>query len=138
MRKFSKINEAISPVVGEIPTWSDLLEMIDNGSVELVQNCERDQIEEYINELSQMNNKDFMSRKIANNTGWGSIKNGFSTIDESYVIIYEGETTTPIAIIREYELMNPFAFGDVIICPGHDSITCYNRVTKESRCQNIR
>jgi len=40
--------------------------------------------------------------------------------------------------ISEYEISNPFLFGDVIVVPGHDSITCYNLKTGESTTEYIR
>jgi hypothetical protein len=40
--------------------------------------------------------------------------------------------------ISEYEIMNPFVFGDVVIVPGNDSITCYNFKTGESTTEQIR
>jgi hypothetical protein len=40
--------------------------------------------------------------------------------------------------ISEYEISNPFVFGDVVIVPGHDSITCYNFKTGESKSGYIR
>ena len=40
--------------------------------------------------------------------------------------------------IYEYEISNPFVFGDVIVVPGHDSITCYNLKTGESTTEHIR
>jgi hypothetical protein len=40
--------------------------------------------------------------------------------------------------IHEYEMINPFVFGDVVIVPGHDSITCYNFKTGEDAQGSIR
>ena len=40
--------------------------------------------------------------------------------------------------ISEYEISNPFVFGDVVIVPGHDSITCYNFKTGENTTKYIR
>jgi hypothetical protein len=34
--------------------------------------------------------------------------------------------------------MNPFVFGDIIVVPGHDSITCYNFKTGEDTTGDIR
>jgi hypothetical protein len=46
-------------------------------------------------------------------------------IGDSFLIVFE--EGKPSVIIGEYELCNSFEFGDVVICPGHDSITCYNK-----------
>lgn len=54
----------------------------------------------------------------------------------NFVVILEGDDV--VAVIREYESVNPFVFGDVIIVPGHDAITCYNFKTKESKRGYIR
>ena len=40
--------------------------------------------------------------------------------------------------IYGYEIMNPFVFGDVIVVPGHDAVTCYNFKTGESKSGFIR
>lgn len=43
-----------------------------------------------------------------------------------------------IAIIREYEMMNPFYFDGIIVVPGRDTITCFNVKTKKHVCKHIR
>jgi hypothetical protein len=54
---------------------------------------------------------------------------------EFALIVKDGKIEVAIS---EYEIMNPFVFGDVIIVPGHDSITCYNLKTGESTTEYIR
>lgn len=40
--------------------------------------------------------------------------------------------------IYQYEISNPDFFGDIIVVPGHDSITLYNYVTGEDKIMLIR
>lgn len=54
---------------------------------------------------------------------------------EFALIVKDGKIEVAIS---EYEIMNPFVFGDVIIVPGNDSITCYNLKTGESTTEHIR
>ena len=54
---------------------------------------------------------------------------------EFALIVKDGKIEVAIS---EYEIMNPFVFGDVVVVPGHDSITCYNLKTGESTTEYIR
>ena len=54
---------------------------------------------------------------------------------EYALIVKDGEIEV---VIYEYEIMNPFVFGDIVVVPGHDSITCYNYKTGESTKEHIR
>ena len=73
---------------------------------------------------------------------WGKLPDG-SELKEGYdeggaefvLIVKDGKIEVAIS---EYEIMNPFVFGDVIVVPGHDSITCYNLKTGESTTEYIR
>ena len=64
------------------------------------------------------------------------LKEGFDEEGHEFVLIVkDGKIEVAIS---EYEIMNPFVFGDVIVVPGHDSITCYNFKTGESTTEGIR
>jgi hypothetical protein len=54
---------------------------------------------------------------------------------EFVLIVKDGKIEVAIS---EYEISNPFVFGDIVIVPGHDSITCYNFKTGESTTEGIR
>jgi hypothetical protein len=54
---------------------------------------------------------------------------------EFVLIVKDGKIEVAI---YEYEMSNPFVFGDIVIVPGHDSITCYNLKTGESTTEHIR
>jgi len=54
---------------------------------------------------------------------------------EFILIVKDGKIEVAIS---EYGIMNPFVFGDVVVVPGHDSITCYNLKTGESTTEYIR
>ena len=64
------------------------------------------------------------------------LKDGYDEGDTEYVLIVK-DGKIEVAIY-EYEISNPFVFGDVIVVPGHDSITCYNLKTGESTTEHIR
>lgn len=73
---------------------------------------------------------------------WGKLPDG-SELKEGYdeggaefvLIVKDGKIEVAIS---EYEIMNPFVFGDIIVVPGHDSITCYNFKTGEDKTGQIR
>lgn len=133
MKHLRKYNEAANE--GESYTWDELIFRIDSGETKLIR-TEREDLIEYI-EWHNKRNPDFHTSPICKNTSWDKIKNGMSYVDERFVFVYD-EKNAPIAVISEYEMMNPFVFGDVIILPGHDSVTCYNKVTGEHTSQHIR
>jgi hypothetical protein len=54
---------------------------------------------------------------------------------EFVLIVKDGKIEVAI---YEYEISNPFVFGDIVIVPGHDSVTCYNLKTGESTTEHIR
>ena len=54
---------------------------------------------------------------------------------EFVLIVKDGKIEVAIS---EYEISNPFVFGDIVIVPGHDSITCYNFKTGEHIIEAIR
>ena len=64
------------------------------------------------------------------------LKEGYDEGGAEFVLIVkDGKIEVAIS---EYEIMNPFVFGDVIVVPGRDSITCYNLKTGESTTEYIR
>ena len=64
------------------------------------------------------------------------LKEGFDEEGREFVLIVkDGKIEVAIS---EYEIMNPFVFGDIIVVPGNDSITCYNFKTGESKSGFIR
>ncbi len=64
------------------------------------------------------------------------LKEGYDEEGHEFVLIVK-DGQIQVAIY-EYEIMNPFVFGDVIVVPGHDSITCYNYKTGEYKVGYIR
>jgi hypothetical protein len=64
------------------------------------------------------------------------LKEGYDEEGHEFVLIVK-DGKIEVAIY-EYEIMNPFVFGDVIVVPGHDSITCYNFKTGEDKSGYIR
>ena len=64
------------------------------------------------------------------------LKEGYDEEGREFVLIVrDGQIEVAI---YEYEIMNPFVFGDIIVVPGHDSITCYNFKTGEDKTSFIR
>jgi len=133
MKHLKKYNENVNQ---SITTWSELLSRIDSGETKLI-GTKKEYIEKHLQDLSKWNKRDFSNDPIASLNGWGGIKDGMSSCDERFVFVYD-DNNLPVAIISQYELVNPFVFGDIVICPGHDSITCYNKVTGESKTSHIR
>jgi len=62
----------------------------------------------------------------ANNFNWG------------FLFVYVGDSDTPKAIIYVGELFNPFAFKNMIICPGRDYVVAYDWQTGEYKKHAIR
>ena len=64
------------------------------------------------------------------------LKEGYDEEGREFVLIVrDGQIEVAI---YEYDIMNPFIFGDIIVVPGHDSITCYNFKTGEDKTGFIR
>lgn len=76
------------------------------------------------------------TRAFANLPDGSELKFGYDEADSEFVcIVKDGKIEVAI---YEYEITNPFVFGDVIVVPGHDSITCYNYKTDEVKVGYIR
>jgi hypothetical protein len=115
-------------------TYKDILDLVENDQLKLI-NIEKKVIINYINEMVKLN---FKGRgvDILNNPIESGRRKGLVEIGDSFVVVFEDNK--PSVIIGEYELCNPFEFGDVVVCPGHDSITCYNKKTGEHQTSYIR
>lgn len=57
--------------------------------------------------------------------------------NEDAILVFD-EAGNPEAYLEEYELSNPFAFRNILVLPGHDSITCYDIETRKSETFHIR
>lgn len=109
-----------------VPTYAELLDMIHDGSIKMI-NVEESDVKSYVDMLIKYNkNKDIPNSPIGRDRG------GLIEIGENFVFV------APDVLIGEYELCNAFTFGDIVVCPGHDSITCYNKVTGQSKRAYIR
>jgi len=141
MKHIKQFNEASDSNPNLLPTYQDIIDMLDAKQLKTI-NCDEEDIKKYINRIIEMNKEKkpnlvnepfdpYMLRR-------GNDSNGtqLASLFDSYCVVVENGV--PSVIISEYELMNPFIFGDVVICPGHDSITCYNIETGESKTGDIR
>ena len=107
-------------------TYNELLNLVKTDKIKLINTNEY-----YIN--------DYFKKLIKSGRNMDSKIGGYNNlivIDERFVVVLNrsGEN----AIIGEYELFNPFVFGDVVVCPGHDTITCYNKSTSVGKTFRIR
>ena len=114
-------------------TYKDILDLVEADQVKLI-NIEKEFIIDYINEMVELNSKRRGVNILNNPIGRGQKE--LVEVGDSFLIVFE--EGKPSVIIGEYELCNAFQFGDVIICPGHDSITCYNKKTGEHQTSYIR
>jgi hypothetical protein len=114
-------------------TYKDILDLVENDQVKLI-NIEKESIIDYINQMLEYSKRRGVD--ILNNPIETDRRKGLVEIGDSFLIVFE--EGKPSVIIGEYELCNSFEFGDVVICPGHDSITCYNKKTGEHQTSYIR
>jgi len=77
-----------------------------------------------------------IGRNLSKLPDGSELKEGFDEEGREFVLIVK-DGKIEVAIF-EYDIMNPFVFGDVIVVPGHDSITCYNFKTGEEKTGYIR
>ena len=73
--------------------------------------------------------------KIADLSDGRELHDAYDENNDCVVIVKDGKIEVAIF---EYEISNPFVFGDVIVVPGHDSITVYNIKTGENKTEQIR
>ncbi len=110
-------------------TYSELLDILKREEVKFI-NSSFEDIKENILYMREFNlkhgNKDIFDSPVDE-------ENGMYYINE-YGIFLEKEKV----VIGEYEMSNPFIFGDVVVVPGRDSITCYNLKTGEHVVSYIR
>lgn len=136
MKHLKKYNESTdNPDM--LPTYQDILDMIAAKQLKFV-NCDEDRITSHINRVKDYNSErfpNFLERPISTYARTNDSVYLISMGDSFCVVVESG---TPTTIIGEYELFNPFLFGEIVICPGHDSITCYNMETGESKTGHIR
>lgn len=114
-------------------TYKDIIDLVEADQVKLI-NIEKEVIIDYINEMVELNSKRRGVNILNNPIGRGQKE--LVEVGDLFLIVFE--EGKPSVIIGEYELCNAFQFGDVIICPGHDSITCYNKKTGEHQTSYIR
>lgn len=115
-------------------TYKDILDLVEKDLIKLI-NIEKGVIIDYINRMVDLNLKRRKVNILNNPIGRGQ-KEELVEVGEEFVIVID--EYKPSVIIGEYELCNAFQFGDVVICPGHDSITCYNKTTGEHTTSHIR
>lgn len=131
MAKIRKFNESSS---SNSITNQDIIDIVEAGEIDII-GCEPKDIVNYILELAEINSErfpNFLSMPLEQEDTTVSI----SMIADSFaVVIREGEV---VAIISENDMVNPFIFNGIVICSGHDSITCYDIVRKESTKEYIR
>lgn len=137
MKHLRRINESEHPAPY---TWDELLYLIENDEVKFV-GCEEedvlDSIKGYIDRVSNPKNSErpWYNPDISTSPVNKNSKTITSLGDSLIIFDASGK---PVAIMSEYEMMNPFVFGDVVICPGHDAISCFNTKTGEHTRQYIR
>jgi len=116
-----------------IITFQQLLDMIDKNEIDVV-NTDKESLGEYLERLSRYNKgKDFFKEPIMNVRQ----RDNLIEVGEDFCIVLN-ESGEPIALIGEYELCNSFIFNNVVICPGHDSITCYDLTDGSHKTTHIR
>lgn len=143
IKKFGELNEGneSNEFDPKELTWGEFLNMAKNDKLGKIIHYElKYLIEDIKNAVAR--NSDFLNKKIINSK-WdiSSYENDNYVMiyyAGEFIIVFNEEKNGIDAIVGEYEISNPFVFGDVLIVPGHDSITCYNKVTKETTTSQIR
>ncbi len=111
--RVKKISENFS----DSDIWKDILNGIKSGDVKLI-GTEFDTVE-------RISAKNFIK----------PIENGIIDLDWFVIVFKEYK---PVAIISQYEMMNSFVFKNVVVCPGRDSIVCYDIESGEYKKEHIR
>jgi hypothetical protein len=139
IKKWDNFNESADS--NSAPTYQDIVDMLESDKINLV-GCDKSDIIEYINRMENYNKDrfpNFMQKPFGDSPRYkNSLQDSvyLEEIGDSYCVVIE--SGKPSVIIQEYELMNPFIFNNIVICPGHDSITCYDLKTKETKTGHIR
>lgn len=135
MKKFTSLNENKF----ESYTWEELIFRVKNNECKLV-GILLEELQKDLSDYFPAGDYDDVLGQSIGKGQWGESKittNKFIVISEVFVVVFNDDYA-PIALICEYEVVNPFWFGDIIVVPGHDSITCFNKVTLESKRAYIR
>lgn len=123
-------------------TWDELIYRIETDECKLQpskytspNDYKKETIESLKGMLERMSerNSDINTEPIVDPN---EIKDGIVEI-RNFLIVFD-ENLAPVAIMNEYDSMNPFVFNDMVILPGRDSITCYDKSTGEFRKERIR
>lgn len=141
MKHLKKYNESTNHP--EPYTWDELIYRIENGECKLppskyspMDEVKSDVIESIKKYLS-MNARRFPDMNTAPIEDPKRIIDGIAEVGGNYVAVFDDDLA-PVALITEYDMMNPFVFGNVVIVPGRDSITCYDKSTGEFKRERIR
>ena len=137
LKRFNENTESHTDNTNMLPTYQDILDMVESKQLKFV-NCDEESIKKRINRLYEYNKEKFPNYLDMPISTYASTSDDLYLITMSMSLCIVVESGTPTTIIGEYELFNPFIFGDNVICPGHDSITCYNVKTGESKTKHIR
>lgn len=137
LKKYNESNNQPEPY-----TWDELMYRIENDECKLtpskysaMDEVKSDTIESIKKYLS-MNARRFPDMNTAPIVDTKRIIDGISEVGGNYVVVFD-DNLAPIALITEYDMMNPFVFKNVVIVPGRDSITCYDKSTGEFKREHI-
>jgi hypothetical protein len=111
-------------------TWEELSELISNKRIKLIGYSE--------SEFKQYFTKHFPNPIIGKYTHSFTDGENVCYTDNNKFVLVIGKMNDPEAIIFEYELFKPFIFDNIVVCPGHDSVTCYSLETKNYATNYIR
>lgn len=125
MKRIIRYNEAANE--GQFYTWDELVFKIETGDVDLV---ESDKVEVLDIVNGHINFRNSRDSEFHNSTMVP--RNGILCIGGDSVVVFDKDNA-PITILTEYEMGDPTMFCDIVVLPGHDSITLYNRLTGEHK-----
>ena len=133
MKHLKKYNESTNHP--EPYTWDELIYRIENGECKLPPSKYSPMDEVKSDALESI--KRYLSMNTAPIEDPKRIIDGIAEVGGNYVAVFDDDLA-PVALITEYDMMNPFVFGNVVIVPGRDSITCYDKSTGEFKRERIR
>jgi hypothetical protein len=137
IKKFTESNGPNTPY-----TWDELVYRVKTGECKLTPSkyypmdvVISEEVEALGRVMSQMTDRDpdINTSPIVDPN---SIVDGLGEIP-GRVVVFDNELA-PVAIITEYDMMSPFVFDNIVIVPGRDAITCYNKSTGEFKRNKIR